>query len=678
LPKRRDFKDDEANTQNVLPEHSWQTLNDQVASGASKTVVFSATEADLDDMSDYQWSWLDRETTSRSFEKRHAESIRNARYWFNRARLNLSNPPFEMVMLGCRLSDNLGPYLRHYRQIVKAKIDFLDEIIDIADTVGEYDTWPQDLITAANNTIKIGNVLSSEEWSFDNEEASNHATRVTWGIERAFLEASSWLDQLEQDQKHSTDRQIFAKYIIAEIGAFFAIMRFDRLADNFSACLNISKEERSLTSVYTIETIRAIHRFHLLQSVVTPMLASLLRLRSPAATTGLTARIFGKTYDNDFVMRMRIYQIVNIVFRSRWVTENDLGLDTTELEVKSFKNGEEPTKLLSETFATIEKNAIQVNPANSGGDSTIAQAEIKDEKVNIPPKMTNDSQDNGVIVILEDVSVKRESESIIVTAANLSKRKIPLFAIASQMQIGDVVERLEMEFPHFGIVPRRFCSMLLSRHSLRFKPVLLLGPAGIGKSHFARRFATLIGLPHKVVSMSAAADASFAGTSKQWNSARMSIPLQTIVQNKIANPLIILDELDKIPRSNHNGSTGEALLAMTEWETAENMHDLGLDVSVNISWVNYIATANRMTTIDPTLLDRFEVIELPAPRAEDLPRLAASLALNMKTDFPEALYGLSDWEMSSLRKHWRGGSTRTLARMIEKLLRARDVTAPRQ
>ncbi len=254
---------------------------------------------------------------------------------------------------------------------------------------------------------------------------------------------------------------------------------------------------------------------------------------------------------------------------------------------------------------------------------------------------------------------------------------VELIKIGSATAIGDVSEKLRNEFWYFKSALTKIVSKLPIRPGspIVIKPFLLIGPPGIGKSQLAVRLAELIGLPHIMYNVAGISDSSFIGTSKQWGSARMSVPLQAIVKNHVGNPLVILDELDKAGSSRHNGSIQTGLLSFLEKGTAAKMLDLGLEVQADLSMVNYIATANDLAGIDPVLLDRFDVIRLEPCSGEDLWRLAPTLLKNFKDVHPDAIYGLTDVEMKVLSKSWKGGSIRILNRMIGKILDLRYKTS---
>jgi hypothetical protein len=214
----------------------------------------------------------------------------------------------------------------------------------------------------------------------------------------------------------------------------------------------------------------------------------------------------------------------------------------------------------------------------------------------------------------------------------------------------------------------------------RVRNSLLVGRPGSGKTRLARRIGELMGMQPTVVPAAGAADASFGGTNRQWSTARSSVPLQTIKRTGIANPLIVLDELEKAGDGTHNGSLVDVLLPFLERESASRHHDPYLECAVDLSRACYIATANASFRLSGPLLDRLRVLEVPQPRKQDLPIVARTIMSEIRAERLEDEVWCPDLdgdELEILAHQWRGGSLRPLRRMVEVLLAGRMSLAPR-
>lgn len=153
---------------------------------------------------------------------------------------------------------------------------------------------------------------------------------------------------------------------------------------------------------------------------------------------------------------------------------------------------------------------------------------------------------------------------------------------------------------------------------LAWRPLLLVGDPGCGKSRFAREVPRLAGVPYSAVDLGSASDAlNLAGVSRGWASATPCWPARAMVQAGVANPCLVADELDKA--GGHRGSGGsvhDALLGMLEPGTARSLHDRCLLVDLDVSAVCWMFTANGIDSIPRVLLDRLDVVEVGRPDSE--------------------------------------------------------------
>jgi len=214
----------------------------------------------------------------------------------------------------------------------------------------------------------------------------------------------------------------------------------------------------------------------------------------------------------------------------------------------------------------------------------------------------------------------------------------------------------------------------------RVRNTLLIGRPGSGKTRLARRLGELLGLQPTIVPAAGAADSSFGGTSRQWSTSRASTVTQAIKRTGIANPLVILDEIEKAGTGTHNGSLTDVLLPFLERESASRFHDPYLECAVDLSQVSYIATANSTFAVASPLLDRLRILEVPQPRRQDLPVVAQMIFAEIRQERREDEVWCPDLdgdELEILAKQWRGGSLRPLRRMIEVILSGRMSLAPR-
>lgn len=158
---------------------------------------------------------------------------------------------------------------------------------------------------------------------------------------------------------------------------------------------------------------------------------------------------------------------------------------------------------------------------------------------------------------------------------------------------------------------------------IRIPPMLLVGPTGIGKSVWARRLAGHLGLPALTVEATAeTAGFGITGLQSGWGSARSGRVLELILQHRIANPLVFMDEIEKAGRATAtSGATFDltaALLPLMEPATARAWTCPFFRVGFDMSWISWILAANSLRGLSDPFLSRVEVVHLPPPTLADL------------------------------------------------------------
>lgn len=152
-----------------------------------------------------------------------------------------------------------------------------------------------------------------------------------------------------------------------------------------------------------------------------------------------------------------------------------------------------------------------------------------------------------------------------------------------------------------------------SRDALEITPMLLLGPPGVGKTHFAREVAQLLGTGMGFLSMSSlTAGWVLSGANAQWKGARPGKVFETLVDGQYANPVMVIDEIDKA-RGEHAYDPLGALYSLLEHDTAEQFIDEFAEVAVDASQVIWVATANDARAIPEPILNRVNVYQVAAP-----------------------------------------------------------------
>lgn len=159
--------------------------------------------------------------------------------------------------------------------------------------------------------------------------------------------------------------------------------------------------------------------------------------------------------------------------------------------------------------------------------------------------------------------------------------------------------------------------LALGRPWLRIDPVLLVGPSGAGKSHWAKLLGALSGCGVGVLDLAGSVDAAgLEGTSATWTNARPIWPLTVMAATRCANPVCVVDELDKAGRSERNGDAQARLLGMLEPGTAAAYPDPSFQTTVDLSQVSWVCAANTLDGLPRPLLSRLRVVQVAGPGPE--------------------------------------------------------------
>lgn len=203
----------------------------------------------------------------------------------------------------------------------------------------------------------------------------------------------------------------------------------------------------------------------------------------------------------------------------------------------------------------------------------------------------------------------------------------------------DSLDPLYEQCPNFSEVVddlKKYLALAVSGNEpMHFTPILLLGEPGVGKTHFAKALARQLSTGYEFVSMSSlTAGWILSGASSQWNNAKPGKVAQALIEGEYANPVVVLDEVDKAGGDHRYDPLG-ALYGLLEQETASHFKDEFVEVDMDASHILWVSTANEARHLPEPILSRMLVYEIPRPDQDAARAIAAQLYRD--------LVGAHDW-----------------------------------
>ncbi len=352
-------------------------------------------------------------------------------------------------------------------------------------------------------------------------------------------------------------------------------------------------------------------------------------------------------------------------------------IDVAKIQVKINKQIEEKlSKQQREFFLREQLKAIkkELGLEKEGKEAEIEKFEKRIEKL----ELTDESKQRITEELEKLKLIETASPEFSVTRTYLDWLTILPWGVYTQDNLDIDKARAILDRDHFGLddVKERILEFLavgIRKSSISGTILCFVGPPGVGKTSIGRSIAESIGRRFYRFSVGGIRDeAEIKGHRRTYIGALPGKFLQAIKSCRSSNPVLMLDEIDKIGAS-YRGDPASALLEVLDPEQNRDFLDHYLDVRFDLSHTFFICTANQLDTIPRALLDRMEVIKLPGYIKEEKVQIARRFLLPKQLK----LHGLKKGELTLTARAIRGiidgyarePGVRSLEKQIQKILR---------
>lgn len=234
------------------------------------------------------------------------------------------------------------------------------------------------------------------------------------------------------------------------------------------------------------------------------------------------------------------------------------------------------------------------------GDWTQLRQEIDREQ--------NQTRKHYLQILAETGPSRRHSGNPNMEALSSLRERFPNFTT--------VIEVLEDHVSLFGLSKRK---------SFSLQPFLMVGESGIGKTRFVIEAAKALQLEFRAIGCgTVTAGWVIGGSSTSWNEGKPGQVHLQLRDGKTINPLIMLDEIDKMAGDSRFDPYGP-LYPLLEKHSAKNFMDESIGVPIDCSFINWIATANELEPIPKAILSRFTIIQVDKPTLEQMQVVTRSI-----------------------------------------------------
>ncbi|MDR0606617.1 MAG: endopeptidase La [Bacteroidales bacterium] len=377
--------------------------------------------------------------------------------------------------------------------------------------------------------------------------------------------------------------------------------------------------------------------------------------------------------------KQRILEIPDVIERAMAIlTEETKALQMAQLKMDiQQKTKVEIDKQQKEFFLNQQMKTIQDELGNTGIDQTVADLKAKADK-----KLWDEKTQTYFEKELQKLQRMHQMSPDFTTQLNYLDLMVDLpwnEYTKDNMDLKTVQQILNED--HFGLekIKERiveYLAVLKLKGDMKSPILCFVGPPGVGKTSLGKSIARAMNRQYIRMSLGGVRDESeIRGHRKTYIGAMPGRIIQSIRKATSANPVFVLDEIDKLSGMNVQGDPSAAMLEVLDPEQNTTFYDNYLETTFDLSHVMFIATANTLNTVHPALIDRMEVIELSSYLIEEKVNIAKRHLIPRQI----TEHGLKENDItfsddiiqSIITDYTREAGVRILEKQIAKLIRHR-------
>jgi len=235
--------------------------------------------------------------------------------------------------------------------------------------------------------------------------------------------------------------------------------------------------------------------------------------------------------------------------------------------------------------------------------------------------------------------------------------RMPLKFIDQTINPQDVYNKLIEEFPYLKepslYVVQRLALCQKYNRPFSFAPILLDGAPGIGKTRWAKKVSEYCNSAYSFHSLSGVSSSmGIIGSERGWKSARPGFWAFTLRETMIANPVVVMDELDKLGTGTQNGSAQAALLPFLEKETSKKYKDIFFMTDVNTSYFSYVFTSNNISDVSEALQSRLKLFKCRKPTQKEIDTIFSNILNDIINEIDIDKDDIQDIDFSSIQARY--------------------------